>query len=95
MLYVYLQFTVWDVGGQHKLRPLWRHYYFNTQAVIFVVDATCVSRLPEAQAELTKLMTEKELKDASLLIFANKEVSIYGSIEWASPQGIFNLTYPI
>lgn len=24
-------FTVWDVGGQDKIRPLWRHYYQNTQ----------------------------------------------------------------
>lgn len=71
--YKNFKFTVWDVGGQPKLRPLWRHYYFNTQAVIFVVDATDAERLPEAQAELTKLMTERELKDASLLIFANKE----------------------
>ncbi|CAL4069055.1 unnamed protein product, partial [Meganyctiphanes norvegica] len=71
--YKNFKFTVWDVGGQPKLRPLWRHYYFNTQAVIFVVDATDGDRLPEAQAELTKLMTERELKDASLLIFANKE----------------------
>ncbi|XP_050696035.1 E3 ubiquitin-protein ligase TRIM23-like [Eriocheir sinensis] len=71
--YKNFKFTVWDVGGQLKLRPLWRHYYFNTQAVIFVVDATDVERLPEAQTELTKLMTERELKDASLLIFANKE----------------------
>ncbi|XP_069174924.1 E3 ubiquitin-protein ligase TRIM23-like isoform X2 [Procambarus clarkii] len=72
--YKNFKFTVWDVGGQPKLRPLWRHYYFNTQAVIFVVDATDVDRLLEAQSELTKLMTERELKDASLLIFANKEI---------------------
>ena len=25
-------FTVWDVGGQDKIRPLWRHYFQNTQA---------------------------------------------------------------
>lgn len=24
-------FTVWDVGGQDKIRPLWRHYFNNTQ----------------------------------------------------------------
>ena len=24
-------FTVWDVGGQDKIRPLWRHYFQNTQ----------------------------------------------------------------
>jgi hypothetical protein len=22
---------VWDVGGQDKIRPLWRHYFQNTQ----------------------------------------------------------------
>ncbi|XP_076048653.1 E3 ubiquitin-protein ligase TRIM23-like isoform X2 [Oratosquilla oratoria] len=71
--YKNFKFTVWDVGGQPKLRPLWKHYYFNTQAVIFVVDSTDVDRLPEAQGELTKLMTERELMEASLLIFANKE----------------------
>lgn len=27
-------FTVWDVGGQDKIRPLWRHYFQNTQVRI-------------------------------------------------------------
>lgn len=31
--YKNLKFTIWDVGGQPKLRPLWKHYYLNTQAV--------------------------------------------------------------
>ena len=26
-----LTFTVWDVGGQGKLRDLWKHYYQNTE----------------------------------------------------------------
>ena len=30
---------MWDVGGQDKIRPLWRHYYQNTQGLIFVVDS--------------------------------------------------------
>ena len=29
-----VKITLWDVGGQHKLRPLWKHYYLNTQASI-------------------------------------------------------------
>ena len=29
--YKNIKFTVWDVGGQPKLRPLWKHYYLNTQ----------------------------------------------------------------
>ncbi|KAB5529718.1 hypothetical protein DKX38_019799 [Salix brachista] len=27
-------FTVWDVGGQEKLRPLWRHYFNNTDGLL-------------------------------------------------------------
>ena len=29
--YKNINFTVWDVGGQDKIRPLWRHYFTNTQ----------------------------------------------------------------
>merc|ERR1712195_452377 len=34
--YKNIAFTVWDVGGQDKIRPLWRHYYTNTEGIIFV-----------------------------------------------------------
>ncbi|XP_008468289.1 E3 ubiquitin-protein ligase TRIM23-like [Diaphorina citri] len=71
--YKNLKFTIWDVGGQPKLRPLWKHYYLNTQAVVFVIDSADKERLPEALAELTKLIAEKELKDAALLLLANKQ----------------------
>ncbi|KAJ1532083.1 hypothetical protein ONE63_000712 [Megalurothrips usitatus] len=71
--YKNLKLTVWDVGGQHKLRPLWKHYYLNTQAVVFVVDSSDPDRFPEALGELAKLISEKELKDASLLVLANKQ----------------------
>ena len=36
--YKNISFTVWDVGGQDKIRPLWRHYYQNTQVRPFVDD---------------------------------------------------------
>ncbi|KAM4879067.1 E3 ubiquitin-protein ligase TRIM23 isoform 4-T4 [Sylvia borin] len=71
--YKNLKFTIWDVGGKHKLRPLWKHYYLNTQAVVFVVDSSHRDRVSEAYSELAKLLTEKELRDALLLIFANKQ----------------------
>ncbi|XP_028604673.2 E3 ubiquitin-protein ligase TRIM23 isoform X1 [Podarcis muralis] len=71
--YKNLKFTIWDVGGKHKLRPLWKHYYLNTQAVVFVIDSSHRDRVSEAHNELAKLLTEKELRDALLLIFANKQ----------------------
>lgn len=66
-------FTVWDVGGQDKIRPLWRHYFQNTQGLIFVVDSNDRDRISEAQDELSKMLKEDELSEAVLLIFANKQ----------------------
>jgi len=66
-------FTVWDVGGQDKIRPLWRHYFQNTQGIIFVVDSNDRERISEAREELTKMLSEDELKDALLIVFANKQ----------------------
>ena len=37
--YKNLKFQVWDLGGQTGLRPYWRCYYQDTNAVIFVVDS--------------------------------------------------------
>jgi len=49
-------FTVWDVGGQDKLRPLWRSYTRCTDGIIFVVDSTTrAERLEEAKVELQRL----------------------------------------
>eukprot|EP00470_Lotharella_oceanica_P015251 CAMPEP_0170182778 /NCGR_PEP_ID=MMETSP0040_2-20121228/28823_1 /TAXON_ID=641309 /ORGANISM="Lotharella oceanica, Strain CCMP622" /LENGTH=169 /DNA_ID=CAMNT_0010428321 /DNA_START=216 /DNA_END=725 /DNA_ORIENTATION=- len=68
-----LTFQVWDIGGQDKIRKLWRHYYENTDAVIFVVDSSDRERLPMATTELEKTLAFDELQKASLLVFANKQ----------------------
>ncbi|KAL4235773.1 E3 ubiquitin-protein ligase trim23 [Mactra antiquata] len=91
--YKNVKLTIWDVGGQHKIRPLWKHYYFNTQAVIYVIDSHNHDRLKETQNALVKLVQEKELKDASLLIFATKQdLKPCASIEELTEQfGLFKL----
>lgn len=71
--YKNIDFTVWDVGGQDKIRPLWRHYFQNTHGVIFVVDSNDQDRFPEAREELRKMVAEEELRDAVVLVFANKQ----------------------
>ena len=63
---------MWDVGGQDKIRPLWRHYFQNTQGIIFVVDSNDRDRVGEARDELHRMLNEDELRDALLLVFANK-----------------------
>ncbi|CAF0786894.1 unnamed protein product [Didymodactylos carnosus] len=71
--YKNISFTVWDVGGQDKIRPLWRHYFQNTQGLIFVVDSNDRERVGEARDELQRMIAEDELREAVLLIFANKQ----------------------
>ena len=71
--YKNISFTVWDVGGQDKIRPLWRHYFQNTQGVIFVVDSNDRDRIGEAREELARMLNEDELSEAALLVFANKQ----------------------
>lgn len=81
---------MWDVGGQDKIRPLWRHCrihsihvitwsnglssdFQNTQGIIFVVDSNDRERVSEAREELQRMLNEDELRDALLLVFANKQ----------------------
>ncbi|XP_067685220.1 ADP-ribosylation factor 4-like [Haliotis asinina] len=71
--YKNISFTVWDVGGQDKIRPLWRHYFQNTQGLIFVVDSNDSERLTEAKDELIKMLQEDELRESVVLVFANKQ----------------------
>ena len=62
-----------DVGGQDKIRPLWRHYYTGTQGLIFVVDSEDRARIDEARQELHRILGDRDMKDAVLLVFANKQ----------------------
>ena len=38
-----------------QIRPLWRHYFNNTQALVFVVDSTDRERVAEARNELHRI----------------------------------------
>lgn len=71
--YKNINFTVWDVGGQDKIRPLWRHYYQKTQGLVFVLDCNDRDRVCAARDELHKMLNEDELRNAVVLIFANKQ----------------------
>jgi ADP-ribosylation factor 1/2 len=71
--YKKLHMMIWDVGGQEKIRQLWRYYFEGSHAIIFVVDAHDRDRLDTASEELYKLLANDELRFCSLLIFANKQ----------------------
>ena len=48
--------TVWDVGGQRKMRLHWKHFYVDTAGVVFVVDGSDQKRLEEARKELHRVI---------------------------------------
>merc|ERR1712187_27562 len=71
--YKNINFTVWDVGGQSKIRPLWRHYYQGTRGLIFVIDSSDRDRIEDAREELMSILDDDAMRDAVLLVFANKQ----------------------
>ena len=44
-----------------------------TQGLVFVIDSSDKDRLEEARTELTRIIQDREMKDALLLVFANKQ----------------------
>ncbi|KAJ1650130.1 Arf GTPase arl1, partial [Dispira simplex] len=71
--YKNVKFQVWDLGGQTSIRPYWRCYYANTDAIIYVVDSADRDRIGTSRDELISMLEEEELRDAILLVFANKQ----------------------
>uniref|UniRef100_A0A2K6U3U8 ADP-ribosylation factor-like protein 14 n=1 Tax=Saimiri boliviensis boliviensis TaxID=39432 RepID=A0A2K6U3U8_SAIBB len=71
--YENFKFQVWDLGGQTSIRPYWRCYYSNTDAVIYVVDSCDHDQTGISKSELVAMLEEEELRKAILVVFANKQ----------------------
>ncbi|KAM8981237.1 ADP-ribosylation factor-like protein 4A [Sarcophilus harrisii] len=66
-------FHFWDVGGQEKLRPLWKSYTRCTDGIVFVVDSVDVERMDEAKTELHRITRLAENQGVPVLLVANKQ----------------------
>jgi small GTP-binding protein len=65
--------TMWDMGGQDKLRSLWKYYFENCDALVFVIDSTDASRFNEVNEELYKILSDKSMSSLKfILILWNK-----------------------
>jgi ADP-ribosylation factor-like protein 8 len=63
---------LWDVGGQARFRSMWERYCRGVNAIVYVVDAADVARIPEAAGLLHDLMERPTLQNVPLLVLGNK-----------------------
>jgi ADP-ribosylation factor protein 1 len=71
--YKNVSFVVWDIGGRDKARPLWRHYFQNTDGVVFIVDSNDLARIADVKEELQRYASDDELTGCPMLVLCNKQ----------------------
>ncbi|ESO13109.1 hypothetical protein HELRODRAFT_159718 [Helobdella robusta] len=74
--YKNLKFQVWDLGGQTSIRPYWRCYYSNTDAIIYVVDSMDRDRIGISKQELVSML-EARIKNNLLTNYSLHFVLLY------------------
>ncbi|XP_068566879.1 ADP-ribosylation factor-like 4ab [Cebidichthys violaceus] len=83
-------FHFWDVGGQEKLRPLWRSYTRCADGIVFVVDSVDAERIEEAKTELHKITRLTENQGVPVLVVANKQ-DLRNSLSMAEMESMLAL----
>ncbi|KAH8044966.1 GTP binding protein [Aureococcus anophagefferens] len=56
--------NVWDIGGQKSIRPYWRNYFDQTDALVYVIDSADSRRMEETATELGQLAPRRVLRSA-------------------------------
>ena len=89
-----VSFTIWDIGGQDTIRPLWRYYFRDTDGLIFIVDSTDRERFLLAKNELQGILNDPDMHRVPVVVFANKQdlPSADEPTKLARDLGLENLT---
>lgn len=66
-------FTIWDVRGDFKVRPLWKQYFPDCEGVVFIVDAANPSRFSEVKKELEWILKSEEIAEIPFILLINKQ----------------------
>lgn len=67
-----INFKTFDLGGHHSARRLWKEYFLNVDAVVYIIDAGDSRRFKESRKELNSLLNEDDLSHVPFLILGNK-----------------------
>ncbi|KAJ3388480.1 ADP-ribosylation factor protein 3 [Entophlyctis sp. JEL0112] len=79
----------WDLGGQRELRRLWKKYYSESHAIVFVVDATDLERIEEARDVFETIVGSEEFEGVPVLLLANKS-DRDDAVELSRLKDVFN-----
>ncbi|KAM4771902.1 ADP-ribosylation factor-like protein 14 [Rhinophrynus dorsalis] len=69
----HLQLTMWDVGGQQKMRSFWCYYFENTDGLVYVVDSTNKQHIDESKKEFQLILQNELIKNVPVVLLANKQ----------------------
>lgn len=86
-----VHFIMWDIGGQDSLRTTWSTYFTSTDFIILVIDSTDRERLMVAKQELYQMLAHQDLKNAAVLVLANKQ-DVRGAMSSQQIMQLLNLS---
>jgi len=67
-----IKYQAYDLGGSSGARRVWRDYMVRMDALVFLIDAADKDRIPEAKAELSSILANRDLQHLPVLVLANK-----------------------
>jgi signal recognition particle receptor subunit beta len=78
--------VVWGIGGQDKIRALWKHYCPCTDGFIFVIDSNDPTRFADASHELYRILNELDRAKALLVLVSKRDLPDAVSPETIKPM---------
>lgn len=67
-----INFKAFDLGGHEIARRIWKDYYAQVDAIVYLVDAADRERFPESKRELDSLLSDDNLATVPFVVLGNK-----------------------